>query len=125
MDNSTLPPLFDNMDNVDISSPNEESEIFQSAIQVRLSFVFLLSTLFGFKLARTQLSNYSYDFHHNFFFAKLLSLRCLRVPQRPFIYAGCPEMNKFLFMLTRFVFNHRMMMSPYRRHQNKTEQWKM
>ncbi|CRL01630.1 CLUMA_CG014277, isoform A [Clunio marinus] len=33
MDNNTLPPLFDNMDNVDISSPSDEPEIFQSAIQ--------------------------------------------------------------------------------------------
>lgn len=31
---STLPPLFDHMDNVDISSPNDDTDIFKSAIQV-------------------------------------------------------------------------------------------
>ncbi|CAG9797395.1 unnamed protein product [Chironomus riparius] len=30
---STLPPLFDHMDNVDISSPNDDTDIFKSAIQ--------------------------------------------------------------------------------------------
>lgn len=46
MDNSSLPPLFDNMDNVDISSSLVDSEIFQSAIQVRVSFVFLIIPFF-------------------------------------------------------------------------------
>lgn len=41
MDNSTLPPLFDSMDNVDISLSTEDPDIFQSAI-VRISFVFLI-----------------------------------------------------------------------------------
>lgn len=42
MDNSTLPPLFDNMDNVDISSPGEiDSDLFQSAIQVQFLLFFL------------------------------------------------------------------------------------
>lgn len=46
MDNSTLPPLFDNMDNVDISSPSEvEADLFQSAIQVRQFLLFFLSIL--------------------------------------------------------------------------------
>jgi hypothetical protein len=31
---STLPPLFDHMDNIDISSPNDDTDIFKSAIQV-------------------------------------------------------------------------------------------
>lgn len=31
--NNSLPPLFDSMDNIDISSPNE-SEIFESTIEV-------------------------------------------------------------------------------------------
>lgn len=67
MDNSTLPPLFDNMDNVDISSPLEDSEIFQSAIQVRDSFVFLIIVLSFFSGCqfgthyRNTLSNYSYN----------------------------------------------------------------
>ena len=33
---STLPPLFDHMDNVDISSPNDDIDIFKSAIQVHI-----------------------------------------------------------------------------------------
>lgn len=33
---STLPPLFDHMDNVDISSPNDDTDIFKSAIQVHI-----------------------------------------------------------------------------------------
>lgn len=66
MDNSTLPPLFDNMDNVDISSPSEEPDIFQSAIQVRNQFVIS----FGFRYQITgvnlaliieKLSNYSHS----------------------------------------------------------------
>lgn len=58
MDNSTLPPLFDNMDNVDISSPSEEPEIFQSAIQVS-SFVFLIAVLFwGLNLALFIVHNF-------------------------------------------------------------------
>lgn len=43
MDNfSTLPPLFDN---VDISSPSEEADLFQSAIQVCQFLLFFLSIL--------------------------------------------------------------------------------
>jgi hypothetical protein len=45
MDNSSIPPLFDAMDNVDISSPMEDSDIFQSAIQVFISFVFFCTLI--------------------------------------------------------------------------------
>lgn len=41
MDSSDLPPLFDNMDNVDISSPDETDIVFQSAIQVLYFFVLI------------------------------------------------------------------------------------
>lgn len=79
MDNTTLPPLFDHMDNVDISSPSEEPEIFQSAIQVCVSLLSYHSFFSGFNLALiiAKLSNYS----HNFF-AELLSPACCA--QRPF-----------------------------------------
>lgn len=46
MDSSSIPPLYDAMDNVDISSPMDDSDIFQSAIQVWCSFITFLLFLF-------------------------------------------------------------------------------
>lgn len=46
MDSSSIPPLYDAMDNVDISSPMDDSDIFQSAIQVCSSFITILLFLF-------------------------------------------------------------------------------
>lgn len=70
MDNTTLPPLFDNMDNVDISSPSEEPDIFQSAIQVRNSIVFLINFRVSFSAHHWTTFQLLIQFN---FFAKLLS----------------------------------------------------
>lgn len=89
MDNSTLPPLFDNMDNVDITSSIEDSEIFQSAIQVRDSFVFLIKfSLFrGVNLAKT-LSNYSHKSSE--FLQRIFSMYSLN-NYAPFNLCWCQE----------------------------------
>lgn len=59
---STLPPLFDHMDNVDISSPNDDTDIFKSAIQVLilekkycslLSFILLLLIALIFRVLKS------------------------------------------------------------------------
>ena len=91
MNNSTLPPLFDNMDNVDISSSNEESDIFQSAIQVRqISFVFLIISFFFGCLQFSAHYWVNFPITHTFssVLAKLLSsyLRCSTTPHWDFIF---------------------------------------
>lgn len=87
MDNSTLPPLFDNMDNVDISSPSEEPEIFQSAIQVRNFFCFRYQfTGVKFSAHYEKLSNYSYN--SSGISSRNSYLLFVRYNAH-FIYAGC------------------------------------
>lgn len=100
MDNSTLPPLFDNMDNVDISSPIENSEIFESAIQVREFFCFSYQFL-SFFFSGCQFGTLSNHFPITHTISnELFRLSFVCVLQlRPVKLCWCQEINSKLFFI--------------------------